>query len=1085
MENKQLVEFKCYILKERYSSDNYKIYVVDVDKNIYPNVKSNNKGEYILVGNLPNLIPTLEYNIQAYININSKFGLQYSVKSVRQDKATDINASKNFLNTILSEDKTEALLNKYPNIIDKIIKNDLEDLDLSDVKGIKEATFSKIKEKVIKNYAVIEIVDLFNGLISMSVIQKLYEKYTSASIVKKQIIKNPYKCLCSLSRIGFKSADGILLELDGESKNNKDCKFHFDEELLTSKQRMKACINYILEENESSGNTKMTIQKLRKESAKLTPECIDKFVEVIKDNDKDIYVNNESKCISSNKAYETEKYISEKINELLDSRNVWNINTELYRESKDGFTATDEQLETLNMMCHENVGILTASAGCVDCDTEFFNGTEWKKISEYKDGDKVLQYNHEGYSELVNPISYIKLPCDNLWETKTMYGVNMCLSDEHRVVYETDKHNLKIREFSEIKSMHEKSSAGFSGKIYTTFKYNGKGIDLSEFEIRLMCAIIADGSFKTKLKDKSLCRINIKKQIKKDRLEWILNNLGCEYRKEQWNPKNPEYNTYVVKAPRIEKEFTSYWYNCSDEQMKIICDEVLYWDSSITENRKRFSTTIKQTADFVQFAYATQGKRVAITINDRRGQTYKSSNSNPNGYIRKSIEYCLAITDRNKVSIGGFHKGDPNKTKIKEYKTKDGYKYCFKVPSTMLVLRRGDRIFITGNCGKTASAKSFLDMLDDNNKSYILMTPTGKSSEVLSEQTERVAGTIHRQLKYKPTGEEGKNPWGYNEQNKLPYDVIVIDEFSMTDIYLFKHVLDAIDTAKTKLLLIFDPYQLASVGCGNLAQDFLDSNIIPVTRLTKIFRYGEGGLMQVVTKIRNGEQFLPSDFTGVKIFGEKKDFVYVELQQQKIVNQVLKIYKKMLNDGYDVEDIIVLACQNKGDLGTKEINKKIQYFMQKDKNNRFIMSGDNKFYKDDKVMQVVNNYKAETPTGEETDVFNGNTGVIVDVSWNDLIVDFGNGKLIQYSKNELTQLDLGYCISTHRSQGSSIKQVICVAPKSHTFMLNSNLLYVAGTRARERVYMIGNIVTINKAIKKKENLNRDTWMVDLLEEIIA
>lgn len=739
---KNLVEFKCTMLKERFNSDNYKIYVVDINKEVYPNVKGNKKDEIVLVGNIPNLLPNLEYNVQCYIEINKNWGLQYSVKSIRQDKATDLESSRKFLNAIINPNYVDILLEVYPNIIDKIIKNDLEDVDLNKTKGVKEATFSKIKKAVIENFALIELVDLFNGLISINVIKKLYEKYTSVKIVKKQLQINPYKCLCSLSRIGFKSADKILLELDKESKTKKDCQFSFSEDLLTSKQRMKACINFTLEENESSGNTRISIQDLRKESNVLTPECINHFVDIIKENDDDIFVNNELKCISSTRAINTESYIAKTLLNMNNNSMIWNINIELYRES-EGFIITDEQIQSLDMMCKNNIGILTAPGGS----------------------------------------------------------------------------------------------------------------------------------------------------------------------------------------------------------------------------------------------------------------------------------------------------------------------------------------------GKTASVKNFLNMLDDNNKTYMLCTPTGKSSEVLAEQTGREAGTIHRQLKFNPKKE---NPWTYNEQNKLPFDVVIVDEFSMVDIYLFKHLLEAIDVTKTKLLLVFDSYQLASVGCGNIAQDLLDSNIIPVTRLTKIFRYNEGGLMQVVTKIRNGEEFLNSDFTGVKIFGTKKDFVFVELQQQQIVNQALRVYNKLLNDGFTINDIMVLSSQNKGDYGTKAINKSIQYMLQKNKKNRFILVGDNKFCKEDKVIQVVNNYKSQTPLGEETEIFNGNTGVIIDVSWDTVTVDFGKGKYIVYNKSELSQLELGYCISIHRSQGDASKQIICIAPKSHNFMLNSNLLYVAGTRARERVYMIGNIITVNRAIKKKENLQRDTWLKDLL-----
>jgi len=378
--------------------------------------------------------------------------------------------------------------------------------------------------------------------------------------------------------------------------------------------------------------------------------------------------------------------------------------------------------------------------------------------------------------------------------------------------------------------------------------------------------------------------------------------------------------------------------------------------------------------------------------------------------------------------------------------------------------------------GKSSSVQGLITMLEDNDKSYILMTPTGASSEVLSDFTGREAGTIHRQLGYNPS--EG---WGYNSDNKLTQDVVIIDEFSMVDIYLFKHVLDAIDLDKTKLLLVFDSYQLASVGCGNIAQDLLSSEIVPTTLLTHIFRYNEGGLMQVVTHIRNGEEFLPSNFTGTNIFGSKKDFIFSEVFQEKIPTQVLKIYDKLLSrDGYGIEDIMILSSQNKGDYGTKAINKMIQSVLQKKNVTKFIMRGDTKFHEGDKVIQTVNNYKAKDIHDDETNIFNGNVGIVSKVKWDEIVVTYKGNKHLVYSKEDLSQLDLAYCISVHRSQGSGCKQIIVVAPKAHTYMLNSNLLYVAGTRAKERVFMLGNIPTVNRAIKKKENLQRDTYLQGLL-----
>lgn len=342
-----------------------------------------------------------------------------------------------------------------------------------------------------------------------------------------------------------------------------------------------------------------------------------------------------------------------------------------------------------------DVTVLSGLSGCVDCDTEYFNGYVWKKIVDYTEGEKVLQYNLNGTAELVYPKEYIKKPCDYLYLIETKYGINQCVSDEHRMVYQTSKGNLAIKSFSEMKRMHENSKLGFLGKFYTSFKYNGIGIKLSEFEIRLMCAVICDGTFTSKYHNKNICRFNIKKERKKERLEWILSKLELEYRKEQYNPKDTDFSNYIVSVPRIEKHFTPFWYDCSNEQLEIICDEILYWDGHQTPKRKTFSSTIKENADFIQFAFTACGYRAVINVNNRVGCKYKT---NGKEYVRKSIEYEVNITNRNMV---GLDLGE-NKTPIKKYHTKDGFKYCFSVPSSMLVLRRNNRINITGNTGKTS-----------------------------------------------------------------------------------------------------------------------------------------------------------------------------------------------------------------------------------------------------------------------------------------------------------------------------------------------------------------------------------------------
>lgn len=391
------------------------------------------------------------------------------------------------------------------------------------------------------------------------------------------------------------------------------------------------------------------------------------------------------------------------VEETEDKGKKWLTSTDIKRKKEQDLVAIPTGYQYLDKVIRGfilgEVTILSGLNGCVDCDTEFFDGTKWKKISDFKQGDKVLQYNQDGTTELVIPQRYIKSECSTLHLMKTKYGVNQCLSDEHNVVYCTSKGNLAKKRMSDLIEQHSGSKYGFNGKFYTTFKYNGCGIDLSDEQIRVMCAVICDGSFTNKFANKKIVRINIKKHRKKERLERLLKEANIPFRKEQYNPKDKEYNTYLFEAPRVEKEFSDYWYNCSNNQLRVIADEILNWDGYVTDKRKSFSTTSKKTADFVQFAFSAIGKRATILIDDRVGTMHSN-----NVYQYKSVCYHVHICSNNMVSLINVKE----KTKIEDYNTKDGYKYCFTVPSGMLVLRREGRINITGNSGKSSWLNSVM-----------------------------------------------------------------------------------------------------------------------------------------------------------------------------------------------------------------------------------------------------------------------------------------------------------------------------------------------------------------------------------------
>ena len=413
--------------------------------------------------------------------------------------------------------------------------------------------------------------------------------------------------------------------------------------------------------------------------------------------------------------------------------------------------------------------------------------------------------------------------------------------------------------------------------------------------------------------------------------------------------------------------------------------------------------------------------------------------------------------------------------------------------------------------GKTASTQGIINMLKDNNKSFRLMSPTGRAAKVLHENTNEPASTIHRGLGYVPP-----NQWTYNEWQKIHSDIIIVDEFSMVDIWLFKRLLDAIDFKHTKLLLIGDNAQLPSVSCGNLLHDFMEANIIPTVTLNKIFRYSSGGLMRVATDTRCCKSYLDNSMKNTATtFGDNKDYMFIDLASEMITKNAVALYKKLLDNGSSIEDIQVLTAKNVGECGSVELNNMIQRVANPNYGSEVNMKiGDTTYYKGDLILQCVNNYNAEMVTvtkmsTEMVDPFevspfgvdqfgvdgsydlykddcqtafvaNGETGIIKEIFNTYIIVDF-NGIHVKYYKNDMNMVKLGYAISIHKSQGGGFKTVILCTPQSHIFMLNSNLLYVGLTRMKEKLYHLGSLQSVNQAVKKKANLTRHTFMQNLLK----
>ena len=322
MSEQKKYQFKGVVEKCVYNSPDFKIYAVVVDKTKYPELKQNKYNNVSITGELSDLTLGVEYEITAEEQ-ETKYGTSYKVISIRRDIPTTVEGTYIFLSEILTESQAKVLISNYPNIIQMVKDNDLSSIDFSKLKGIKEKTFEKIKEKIITNFCLMELVIEFKNILSMNMIKRIYDTYNSIDRLKEKLKTNPYTTLTRISGIGFKTADSIVLQLQKENVVD------FGYDVKTSPDRCLSCILYLLEENENEGHTKMNLADLRQQCMKLVPACAGHFVDVVKDDD--VYYNKDNMEVSLRATYETEKYIADTIlSNLKNANNIWDFDVQKY-----------------------------------------------------------------------------------------------------------------------------------------------------------------------------------------------------------------------------------------------------------------------------------------------------------------------------------------------------------------------------------------------------------------------------------------------------------------------------------------------------------------------------------------------------------------------------------------------------------------------------------------------------------------------------------------------------------------------------------------------------------------------------------
>lgn len=364
--------------------------------------------------------------------------------------------------------------------------------------------------------------------------------------------------------------------------------------------------------------------------------------------------------------------------------------------------------------------------------------------------------------------------------------------------------------------------------------------------------------------------------------------------------------------------------------------------------------------------------------------------------------------------------------------------------------------------GKTTTTQGIISAWKTAGLSILLAAPTGRAAKRMSEATGMEAKTIHRLLGFKPT--EG---YKFNEENPLDGDALIVDECSMIDIILMYSLLKAIPLTM-RLVLVGDIDQLPSMGAGNVLRDIIESEAIPVTRLTRIFRQAQSSRI-----VMNAHAINQGYFPNIQN-GKDTDFFFIRAEEpQDAVPQIVNLVKNRLPKAYGrpVSDVQVLTPMRRSYCGSDNLNIELQKAL-----NPIGVSlsfGGTLYRSGDRVMQIRNNY--------DKDVYNGDIGTIsdVDLEENELLVSFGD-KVVTYEKSELDELVLAYATTIHKSQGSEYPIVVIPVFYSFFTLLQRNLIYTAITRAKKICVLIGQMKALGYAVKNLTVEQRNTKLKERL-----
>jgi len=440
--------------------------------------------------------------------------------------------------------------------------------------------------------------------------------------------------------------------------------------------------------------------------------------------------------------------------------------------------------------------------------------------------------------------------------------------------------------------------------------------------------------------------------------------------------------------------------------------------------------------------------------------------------------------------------------KVKELEKRQGWDFTQQQVNGIQTVLENQLVVVTGlgGTGKTSVVAGMLKVL--NNYSFSQCALSGRAAARMTEATGEDGKTIHRLLGYKPPVFE------FNKDNQLYDNIIIVDEISMIGGYLFYSLLQAIKEG-TKVVLIGDVGQLESIGVLNVASDIIGSGVIPVVNLTEIHRQAQkSAIITDSIKVRNGLQIFDDNFTGKIIHGELQDLeLDIYLNKAHTANKIIEKFKENLPKVKSIFDIqIILPMKTRGDSCTFQLNQSLQDIYNpynpsvKEIELAYAKDMKYKLRVGDKVMNVKNNYDTilkSTKDNESDDffydedenenslpstpIFNGDIGIVKEITVYDIIVDFNRVGEIIVPKEHWKYIELGYACTCHKYQGSESKIVIIGLDYGAFLMLTKEWVYTAITRAKEYCVLCAENKALRYAITRNSVSNKKSHLKHLLQ----